>query len=178
MGGIEKGLIEVGGQTLLDYVIATIQPQVDELLLNANRALERYQRFALPIISDDVADLGPLGGIASGLHHSRHPLLLVVPCDCPRLPRDLVTKLYQAMQQQQRPLAVAHDGQWLQPLACLIRRELLPSLEASLAAGELKVQHWLRQQSPAIAEFDDADAFANINTPEQLTQLAGADASE
>lgn len=173
LGGVEKGLLPTGAQCMLARIIARIQPQVDEILINANRALEQYQDFGLRIVSDPEPDLGPLAGIASGLGAAQHPLLFVSPCDCPQLPADLVARLYLAMQQQQRPLAIVHDGERLQPLIALIHRSLLASLQTDIDARRLKVHRWIETQSPAIAQFDDAAAFTNINTPQDLAALAG-----
>ena len=52
MGGEDKGLIELQGRPLLDYIISALRPQVGEILVNANRNLDRYREFGYPVIED------------------------------------------------------------------------------------------------------------------------------
>jgi molybdenum cofactor guanylyltransferase len=82
------------------------------------------------------------------------------------VPTDLVARLYESLLQHDAALAAAHDGTRLQPLFALLARELLPDLQAYLAAGGRRVTSWFtRQRLTAVSFADQADAFWNINDP-------------
>ena len=168
MGGADKGWVELAGRPLIDHVLDRLRPQVDEILINANRSQARYQALA-PVIGDDNPDyLGPLAGMQAGLAAARHDWVLFVPCDGPALPRDLMAR-FRAALTPQTELVVAHDGDWLQPVVALLHKSLLPSLSAALAEGERKIDIWFARHQMAVVSFaDQPDAFINLNSPDEL----------
>jgi molybdenum cofactor guanylyltransferase len=170
MGGVDKGLQRLRGKPMAEWVLERLAPQVDEVLINANQNVESYAALGCRVVSDAVGGFaGPLAGLQSGLTHARHGLVVTVPCDSPFLPRDLVTRLRQALDAAHADLAVAKTGQQPHPVFCLCRRSLLPHLTAYLAGGGRKIDAWYAALQVADASFDDqAEAFANINTPEEL----------
>lgn len=173
MGGEDKGLVAFAGRPLVDWVIDSLRPQVGALLINANRNQERYARYGFPVIADAMADFqGPLAGFSSALAAARTPWIMTVPCDGPYPAPDLVQRLCDALAAQDAELAVASDGQRLQPVYALIPRALASSLDAFLASGERKIDRWYARHRTAIAEFTDRpDCFANINSAEDAEQL-------
>jgi molybdopterin-guanine dinucleotide biosynthesis protein A len=163
VGGADKGLLDYRGKPLVAHAIERLAPQVDTLLISANRNLDDYLDFGYPVVTDSSAErLGPLAGIAAGLRACETPWLVVCPCDCPHLPLDLVARLTAGA--GAAPLAIATTSEGMQPTFMLCRRELLPVLEAWLAAGERKVMAWCRNQGTVEVDFPDATAFANFNT--------------
>lgn len=171
-GGADKGLLLLDGKPLAAHVAAVIAPQVSSVIISANRNLDQYRALGHTVIEDQRGPyLGPLAGIAAALTTVTTELALVVPCDTPFLPRDLCSRLYTALQQQQADIAIAHDGQQLQQLCVLLRRELLDSLNAGLASGHLKVQRWMLEQRHCVVEFSgQSGAFININNSDDLTK--------
>lgn len=176
MGGADKGLLTLGGRPMVSLVLETLQPQVDALLVNANRHLEAYSALAEPygaaVVSDALADFqGPLAGLASGLAACRSDDLLCVPCDSPLLPGDLAARLGAARAAAGADIAVAFCAR-LQPVFALLPRRLLPSLEAYLATGERKIDRWYHQHTVATADFSEQpELFLNVNTPADRTDL-------
>ena len=170
MGGVDKGLQLLQGKPMVQWVLERLAPQVDEVLVNANQNVEAYATLGCRVVGDAVGGFaGPLAGLQSGLAHARHELVATVPCDSPFLPRDLVARLHDALEQAQADLAVAKTGAQPHPVFCLCRRGLLPHLTAYLAGGGRKIDAWYATLRVAEACFDDeAAAFANINTPEEL----------
>ncbi len=170
MGGVDKGLQDLQGRPMVQWVLERISPQVDNVLINANRNLARYAAFGCPVLPDTIPDFaGPLAGLHAALAQATTPLILTVPCDSPFLPVDLVPRLHAALMADQAELAVARAGGTVHRAFCLARRELLPKLDAFLAAGERKVGLWHASLNVVEVDFDDeAEAFDNINTPEQL----------
>lgn len=170
MGGVDKGLQSLDGRPLVQWVLARLSPQVDTVLISANQNLLRYGEFGCPVLPDQIPDFsGPLAGLHAGLSQTSSPLLVTVPCDSPFLPADLVQRLRSALETEGAELAVARTGGQVQRAFCLMRRGILPKLDAFLASGERKVWLWHASLNVAEVAFDDESAaFSNINTPEDL----------
>lgn len=174
MGGNDKGLVELNGQPMIQHTIDRIQPQVKEILINANRNQNRYAEFGFKVLTDeDSGYLGPLAGMITALGHTHADYLLVVPCDCPLLPTDLVSRMLEQIQQQNADMAVASDGEREQPVVLLMKPVLRSSMKAFLDGGERKIDFWYAKHHCVVVSFaDQPNAFVNVNTPEQKQQLA------
>lgn len=171
MGGEDKGLIALAGRPMIAHVLDAVRPQVDAILINANRNQERYAAFGLPVVADREGGFqGPLAGMASGLAHCDTPLALTLPCDGPLVPADLVARLRAAL--GDGDAAVAHDGERLQPVHALLRTSVLPSLERFLADGGRKIDRWYAGLDVREADFSgQRELFINVNTPEERARL-------
>ena len=173
LGGVDKGLIELCGSTLIEHSIRALAPQARPLLISANRNLARYQAFGFTVIEDRFGSFeGPLAGLWRALEVSRTPLLATLPCDAPLAPDDFVARLQRHFITGQTLAAIAHDGQRLQPLFGLFSREVLVGLADFLEQGGRKVHDWVRSLDPVQVDFSDcAEAFRNVNTPEDLAAI-------
>ena len=169
MGGIDKGLIPVNGRPMIAWVIDALRPQVAELFINANRNPDEYRAFGYPIIDDGDREFrGPLAGIASGMRAATTEYVAFAPCDSPLICGDLVSRLYDALSSAGTRIAVAHDGERLQPVFALLESALLDDLVRYLDSGGRKIDRWYAEHGFASADFSDAAAsFANINAPEE-----------
>ena len=173
MGGIDKGMQPLGGKPMLAHVIERFAPQVDAVVINANQNPAAYAAFGYPVIADTIKGYaGPLAGLHAGLAACATPLLVSVPCDSPFLPLDLVARLHVALDTAQAELAVATTAGWKQHAFMLCRRELLPGLTAFLEEGGRKIGFWYEKLDVVEVPFADEDAFANINTLEELQHYA------
>lgn len=174
MGGEDKGLIEVGGRAMVQWVTTAMASQCASVVVNANRNLERYHELTRCRVLTDIDDnfAGPLAGMIAGLSSCHTPLLACVPCDSPLIAADLVDRLTKALLEQDAELAVADDGERMQPVFVLLKRELLGSMQAFVQDGGRKIDAWYQQHSTARASFSDRpEMFENINTPEQRDAL-------
>jgi molybdenum cofactor guanylyltransferase len=170
LGGIDKGLQDLQGRPMVQWVLERLMPQVGSVLISANRNLPRYAALGCPVLPDRIPDFaGPLAGLHAALAQAATPLIATVPCDSPFLPADLVRRLRAALVANQAELAVARAGGRVHRAFSLVRCELLPKLDAFLAAGERRVGLWHASLNVVEVDFDDeVDTFTNINTPEQL----------
>jgi len=168
MGGQDKGLIELNGRPMIEHIIEALKPQVDSIVISANRNLEQYRQYGYPVVEDIMGDyFGPLVGMASGLQACSSDRILIVPCDSPFVPPVLADKLNAALLEQGADLSVANDSERMQPVFAVLSRHLLPSLLAYLDKGGRKIDTWYAEHKMALADFSDwPDAFININTPE------------
>jgi molybdopterin-guanine dinucleotide biosynthesis protein A len=180
MGGIDKGLIPFHGKPLIELAITRLQSQTNSILINANRNITKYAAYGYPVIMDETPDFsGPLAGFSAGLKVCNTSYLLTSPCDSPLLPIDLASQLASEMEAGDYQLVFASskesDGKvWAQPVFCLMRTNLQESLEAFLHKGDLKIDRWFKELRSSTVVFDDAQAFANVNTPEELKTLEEA----
>lgn len=183
MGGQDKGWVSFNGRPMIEHVLTQIAPQVGQrVLINANRSLERYTSLNYPVIEDlESGYQGPLMGMLTGLDQAATDWVLFVPCDTPVLPNNLAAQLLLAAQNNGADIAVAHDGERLQPVISVLHRRLLPSLQAWLADGKRKIDRWYLQHRMVVVQFEAlGQSFINLNTPEEVEalELASGDRSE
>lgn len=179
MGGGDKGLIAVGGETILGRALSRMKPQCAGMIINANGDPSRFAFTGLPVVADDIPDFaGPLAGILAGLNWAaaNQPdadYVVSAPGDCPFLPRDLVERLESVRVREGKPLACAKSGDWRHPVIGLWPVALRADLRHALMEENLhKIEIWTARHGVAIAEWPDqpVDPFFNVNTPEDATR--------
>jgi molybdenum cofactor guanylyltransferase len=168
MGGVDKGLQLLHGKPMIASVLARLAPQVSEIVINANQNLGTYAGFGHRVVPDAIGGFaGPLAGLHAGLSEARHELVLTVPCDSPFLPLDLFIRLQRQI--GEKDLAVAKTGDQPHPVFALVRTAVRKNLEDFLSRGGRKIDAWYASLKVIEVSFDDeADAFRNINTREEL----------
>ena len=178
MGSVDKGLVVLDGKPMVRHVLERFAPQVDEVLINANQHHDEYAALGHRVISDTIGGFaGPLAGLHVALGVAAHALVATVPCDSPFLPADLVSRLRAALEAGNAQLAVARTFEQPHPVFALVKKDVLPHLTRFLDAGGRKIDAWYATLSTIEVAFDDeADAFRNINTTEELS-AAGAPGS-
>jgi molybdopterin-guanine dinucleotide biosynthesis protein A len=170
MGMRDKGWIPWCGKPLILHVLERLRPQVQTLAISTHSVMDHYRSLGFPLLPDRHPDFrGPLAGVAEGLRWSRDRNLLCLPVDAPRAPMDLATRLEHALRETRADVALAHDGQRLQPLFALVRPALLEDLVRDLETGPLAVGAWLCSRRHSVVDFSDQpEAFVNMNHPEDL----------
>ena len=182
MGGGDKALLRLGGETLLARVIARLTPQVGEIVLNANGEPARFAEFGLPVVADTVSGFaGPLAGILAGMRWAAergYTHMASAAGDTPFFPADLVTQLANAVQSGGQPIALAatndpERGLSEHPTFGLWPVDLADNLEESLTVGNMrKIIVWTSRHGCARAVFDEGAEFPffNVNTPEDIVE--------
>ena len=111
MGGGDKGLRHLGGQTLLGHVIDRLSPQVADMALNANGDPARFAALGMDVVADSIDGFaGPLAGVLAGLDWAAErgaDTVVSVAADTPFFPCDLVPRLHLAAEGMAHPLALA-----------------------------------------------------------------------
>ncbi len=169
MGGLDKGLINFSGKPIIEYILTAISPQCEAIIINANRHINLYKKYGHPVLTDELNDFqGPLAGFSIGLEQVTTDLVLTLPCDAPFVPHDMVQRMLTAMQKTKADIAVAHDGDRIQPVYALIKTQLAANLKTFLLSGERKIDRWYAENNTTLVDFSDVQhIFQNINTPEQ-----------
>ncbi len=176
MGGVDKGLQNHLGLPMAMHALLRIAPQVGQVMINANRNLSAYESMGVPVWPDILPDYaGPLAGFLTGLERCETAFLATVPCDSPLFPLDLVERLAAALDADGADIAMAstvEDGiVRTHPVFCLMRTEVTESLVRFTHGGQRKIDRWTAQHRCIEVPFEDAGAFANANTTEELRRL-------
>ena len=177
MGGTDKGLQPFRGAPMAMHTLMRLSAQTGGMLINANRNLAAYESFGVPVVTDSVPDFaGPLAGMLAGLEQCQTGWMLSAPCDSPFLPSDLAARLASAIDAQGAemaiPVTIDADGRrQVQPVFCLMPVTALDGLVAFLNGGGRKIETWAASHLLAEVLFEDAGAFANINTLDELRTL-------
>lgn len=187
MGGGDKALLQIGGQTLLQRVIHRLQPQVAGMALNANGDPERFDGFGLPVLPDSIDGFpGPLAGVLAGLDWAAEQgaeAIATVAADTPFFPVDLVDVLQDTAQGMTHPLVLAATPRGEEKTKSMSRSGLIrhptfglwpvalrDDLRGALHEGIKKVVIWTEHHKGREAVFptESGDPFFNVNTPEDL----------
>jgi len=169
MGGKDKGLVQIGDRPMASWAIDAIRPQVHDIVINANRNHDAYALLGAQVIADrHSGHIGPLAGLSAAMHHLNTDYVFMCPCDSPFISPSIVSLLGEPCLDKVADICVAHDGERLQPVFCVVHQRCLESLDAYLESGERKIDRWYATQKTV--EFDCssiADSFRNINTEEE-----------
>ncbi len=162
VGGRDKGLVLYHNKPLIKHVIDAVKPQVDDIVISANRNINTYQLFAKQVKHDAAENYnGPLAGIAACLPLCKHDVVLVVACDMPSLPGKLVKRLTTGIQGKSACIAtINHYHQ----LAMLIKKKSAASIQSHLKKNQLKLIQWVKSMPYTSVSFDDMpESFVNLN---------------
>ncbi|WP_420862260.1 molybdenum cofactor guanylyltransferase MobA [Algirhabdus cladophorae] len=184
MGGGDKSRNDLGGRSILSHVIERLEPQVSQIVLNANGDAGRFDDTGFSVVPDSIDGFaGPLAGVLAGLdwaaaHGASH--VVSVAADTPFFPCDLVPQLILAAEAQDKPIALAASpdpvkGMMRHPTFGLWPVNLREDLRAALLGGLRKVVLWTDTHGTAQAAFPAPvfDPFFNVNTPHDLETARG-----
>ena len=192
MGGQDKGLVTLAGRPMVGYALQVVLPLADQCVINANRNRDTYERVAASVVSlmhtanpflsavQVVADtlpghLGPLAGLSAGIDSLGTDYVFMCPCDSPFLQAALVERLLHECMADDADIAVAHDGERLQPVFCVVNRRVNTSLNEFLASGQRKIDRWFETIHVKQVNADQyAASFVNVNTDEERSEAEQA----
>ena len=175
--GINKALIQLLDKPLIEHVIDALRPQVDQILISANRNIVDLSSFGYPVIEDNLKNSGPLGGIGSLIDHVTTDLVIVTTCDTIHMPKDFVTELEISRTKNKADIAIAKTGMGIQRLNFSTTRETLAGVRDFLKTGNLTVAQWQNEINACEVHFNSTERclpLYNINTPEDLAAIIKA----
>lgn len=170
--GQDKGLMILSNKPLISYAIEALKPLVTEILIVANSS--DYDQFGYRVVNDLLPNSGPLGGLVTGLSHSKSERNMVLSCDTPFISSDLLSFLLTGVQRHEVVVPL-YDG-YVQPLAGLYDKSCLSQLRALVNSGQLKMRRAVQQLNCREVVIDESldfyseSLFKNINTPEALEE--------
>jgi len=179
MGGRDKMLLSIGGETILARVVARLSAQTARLLLNANGDPARFAAYGLPVVPDSVpGHAGPLAGVLTGMEWAAANApecswVVTAPTDAPFLPGDLVVRMMAAVEEQGADMACAASGGRVHPVCGLWPVRLATDLRRAMTEeGVRKVDVWTARYRLATVDWpaEPVDPFFNANRPEDLAE--------
>ncbi len=180
MGGGDKCLLEIGGQSLLARAIERLSPQVASLVINANGEEGRFAAFEHPVVKDVIEGfVGPLAGILTGMRWAQEnapgsPYIITVASDTPFFPHDLTSKLARAVGEEEAMIVLAASNGRVHPVFGLWPVALADDLEQALLLGVRKILDWTDRHKMVEVVFESVDAGMdpcfNVNRPEDLAR--------
>ena len=179
MNGADKGLVVLRHNEMISWVIDTLKPHVSEVVINANRNIEDYQKYNVRVVPDSIEGFqGPLAGFEAGMSVAETSWVYTCPCDSPMQSAELLPHMFEVVTANNADIGVASDGDRTHPVFSLVKTELLPSLRDYLQSGERKIDRWFDQHTLQVVDCREyAGSFVNINTEQEL-QRAELDRSE
>ena len=171
--GQEKGLCLFRKKPLVQYALETLKPLCNTLLISANRNIDEYLQYGYAVISDEIQDIGPLGGILSCLKHSHTQHNLILSCDTPFVDPQIFKYLIDKIENFQI-VAPAHETFLIEPLSAYYATNVIGEIEEQISKGDYKMMHLLKKARFKSVSFDKNTpfysdlTFLNINTPDEL----------
>jgi len=172
MNNQDKGLVLYRDKAMITYALNAMKAVADSVFINANRNLDQYKQFGYPVISDQTNTFdGPLAGVLSTMMHADTDIICVMPCDSPLIKAVHLLKLIQAIDDTV-DIAVAFDGERIQPVFFALKSSLQQSLQNYLNQGDRKIDLWQEQHHLIKVDFSQqTEIFLNINTLSELQAL-------
>ena len=172
--GMEKGLLKIAGKALVEYAIDVLNPHVKRLIICSNKA--EYNQFGLDVYSDLVRDIGPLGGIYTGLKYSDADCNIVLSCDMPFIDSQFIEYLKGSMRVGQTALVPTHDHK-IEPLISIYTSKMMIYMEEYIQHKSYALQDILSNAEGV--QFLDVSQqikrnnklFFNINSPAEWKQF-------
>ncbi|MBV8980858.1 MAG: molybdenum cofactor guanylyltransferase [Acidimicrobiia bacterium] len=163
LGGVDKALVDVGGTTMLDRVLAAAGPNVDELVVVGPErpTLAAGVRFTV----EDLPGGGPVPAVAAGLAVvPEADAVVVLAVDLPLLGPEHVAALVAELTEADAVAAADHRG-LPNPLLAAYRGDPLRAAARDLGPGEPAAR--LLPESTLVVDLGES-ATLNVNQPEEL----------
>lgn len=165
-----KATVELSGRPLLAYALDVLHEVLDEVAVVSKRdtVLPPLAGIANVWIEPDEPR-HPLAGIVHALRQAQGRPVLVCAADMPLVTVEVVRALAEA-DPGGAPAVVPHAAGRLQPLLALYT----PLALAGLARFEpsIPTREAVRALGARVVEFEDEQAFFNVNAPEDLLQAS------
>ena len=163
--GEDKATLPMGDGPLVVMVASLVEAVCGSVTVVGD--VEKYGHLGLGVISDNIAGLGPLGGMEAALGATTAEWNLIVACDMPRLDSAVFEELFAAAVGHDCAVPQHPDGK-VQPLCAVYNKRCHAVVAAALESGVRKVTDGLRGLAVRYVQMGDSNAFTNLNTPEDL----------
>lgn len=180
MNGVDKGLVDFAGREMVAHVIDALRPNVAEIVINANRNVDVYEKYGVTVVKDSIEGYqGPLAGVEAGMAGAATPWIFTCPCDSPMQSSALLPHMWQQIQATDATIGLAFDGERTHPVFSLLQTGLLASLRSYLANGDRKIDRWFAQHNLLTIDCSEyAASFMNINTEDERVSAESVKAKQ
>ncbi len=178
MDGRNKAFLEVNGKTILDRLLASLQPLFDQIIL-VTRQPEQYVGLPVQVVTDIYTARSSLTGIHAGISRISNDYAFVVPCDTPFLQPSMVQLLLNEIKPELDVVVPFFDGHY-QPLCAIYSKRCIAAIEVQLERDDFKIIDLFNDMEVKIITLEQlktADpemlSFFNVNTPAALKACRG-----
>lgn len=167
--GTDKALLKYKSTDFIQMEINVLSQHVEEVMIIGD--VDKYQSYNVPVFSDIITGKGPLGGILTGLAHSKLDHNIVLSCDVPKVESNFIKAMMKAYNGEDA-LVCSYEGK-IHPLVGIYHRKALSELNKAILFDTLKVQDALDQLQCKYFKVPDhlAHQLQNINTPKDYADL-------
>jgi molybdopterin-guanine dinucleotide biosynthesis protein A len=173
--GVDKGLVELCGRTMIENIIERLDPCADELIITTNQP-NIYKKFGIRLFSDIYKDYGALAGLHTALHSASNEMIFVIACDLPFVNVGLFKFMKNIFEAKKVDVVIPRTEKGFEPFYAFYRKTTcLPFVTEAIGDGKHRLISWFENAlihpvfEDQLREFDPyLDSFSNINTPEDL----------
>ncbi|MBW6459129.1 MAG: molybdenum cofactor guanylyltransferase [Bacteroidales bacterium] len=169
MGGVDKSLLPVHGETMISYIANQLKDHFDELLIGANDP-EKYAFLNLPVIPDVEKDKGPLMGIYSCLLASGNEVNFITACDIPEMNLRLIHNMINLATDFDMVIPVKENDKY-EPLFAVYRKSVAPHAERILKKDARRIIELISHAKVRLIDFTDTSWYQNLNFREDYHEF-------
>jgi molybdopterin-guanine dinucleotide biosynthesis protein A len=168
--GVDKGLLHFRDKPMIEYVINAVKDCCSETIIVANK--DGYKDFGYAVYPDEIANIGPIGGIYTGLLKSTTDLNLVLTCDSPLVDKALLDNLIASYDDSLDVLYCNYEGNKY-PLTAIYSKRILPELKKAINEKDYKVRTLFEKVESRAYNLSKENDYklSNINTLEDLNKI-------
>ncbi|MBL7890771.1 MAG: molybdenum cofactor guanylyltransferase [Bacteroidia bacterium] len=162
--GFDKGLIEINNKPMVQYIIDQLKLITDTILIISNN--NEYNKFGHTVHADLIKNVGPIGGILTGLEYSQTKYNMVISCDTPFIKKNTLTELVKKIDKYD--VIIASNKGEAHPLCGIYSKTIANQLRVLIENRQFKIRKAIQQFNTKVVEFETTSQFVNINTKEEL----------
>jgi molybdopterin-guanine dinucleotide biosynthesis protein MobB len=170
MNGQKKLFLEYNGSSFFKHIISALD-MFDKVYLSVDKT-EPFEKLNMPMVVDIFSEIGPMGGVYSGLKECEEDALFVVACDMPLIDRESVKIIYEEYMSHPDKITIARSVERIHPLFGIYPKSALPVMEKLINEHEYRMSDLLSQAGHVeVMMYHNEMAMENINTPEEYHKL-------
>ena len=170
MGGSDKAMLLVEGRSILERSISVLKEIFEEVIIVTNDT-RTYNYDGVKVVKDEIKNIGPLGGIYTGLCSVNEEAAFFVACDMPFLQKDLIFRIAGAFKDSCHDALLPRVGDRIEPLCAVYKSSLKGEIYNYIRDNkDYAIKRFLENVNVGYLECENDDfyaqAFKNVNTPE------------
>ena len=161
--GRDKALLPLQGATMVERIAAQVNAAAGNVTLIGRP--EKYGHLGFPVVSDEIENCGPLGGLYTALRLGRADWNLLVACDMPNVTEAFLSQLFDAAEASDSDCLVPEINGKTDPLCAVYHRRLVTATESAVRRKLFKMQDFVSTLSTTYWHVTDPTPLVNVNTP-------------
>lgn len=172
--GQNKAFLEIGSIRLIDRITEEMKNIFERVILVTNEK-KGYEYLGIPMLEDIIKELGPIGGIYTGLMNLSDQAGFFVACDMPFINKQLVRYMVDIQDNHSAVVPLVADE--IEPLHAIYAKSCLGPIRDLIDSKRYQVRFFYDQIPVRYVKEDEirkfgspTRAFLNINTPDEFSK--------